>query len=43
MLSRQQLREAFDKVDTDKSGSIDVAELESLAKDLNTEIQMTEV
>jgi len=43
MLSRQQLQEAFDKVDTDKSGSIDVAELEVLAKDLNTEINMTDV
>ena len=34
MLSRQELKAAFDKADTDKSGAIDLNELGNVCKDL---------
>lgn len=43
MLGRTDLREAFDKVDTDKSGSIDLGELEGLCSSLNYQVKQADV
>lgn len=43
MLSRDQLKTAFDKVDADKSGSIDINELSKICDDLGAHCNMEEV
>ena len=43
MLGRKEIRQAFDKVDTDKSGSIDLSELENLCISLNHPVNAAEV
>ena len=43
MLGRNELRQAFDKVDKDNSGSIDLSELEALCKTLNKPIEHSKV
>lgn len=43
MLTRKQLKTAFDKVDKDSSNSIEISELESLCKDLKYDVNIEEV